>query len=418
MSLITYRYHLSLLPVVFLGWLAAVVARLPQQRKANRLFAAFLLTVALGFAMEFLWGLFLHMDGPMRETFRTVQDVLGILDPPLLLAYAVAVSRRRSPGAGYWCAYGLVGGTLFFASRFGPGGDWQPIASLGYVNGTYLAAFAVLLAASAVETRRYMSRQLRFLAIGVGFIGLSRSGAIFYAGPSALALSSGFEIIGAASLVSLAVLLLAWVIGSALKRSAAHKIGGLVLRLGVLMAVFFLCWLGLIGVDTALGSTDTLGTFAVGFYGYRWVVFAGVVGYGILRYQSFNLESALTQAGAFSISVPIGIVAAMVTGSSLSPDRPTAVAQASALVVFAATTIVVGLLARWFSSTLVAREAFEAGYRRRRLQVYEATLEYALEKPEWSEEERRLVESLKEVFEISPEEHRQIAERVRGSGSA
>lgn len=414
MSLEAYRYHLSLLPVVFLGWLAVVVARLPQQRKANRLFAVFLLTVALGFTLEFFWGLFLYVEGEQRLVFRTAQDVLGIVDPPLLLAYAVTVFSRRLPKLPFWIAATAIGTILFFFTRYAPPGDWQPIASLVYVNGTYLVAFVVLLLAFARESRRYLSRQLRFLAIGAGFIGLSRSGAIFYTGPSALALSRGHEIIGAATLFSLAVLLGVWSACSAYRRPATRKIGGLILQLTALMLGFYLCWLGLIGIDQALGSTQPLGIFAVGFYGYRWVVFAAVVGYGILRYQSFNLESALTQAGAFAVSVPIGVVAAMATGASIA-ERPEPGAQATALAVFAATTLVVGLLARWFSSTLVAREAFEAGYRRRRLQVYEATLEYALEKPEWSEEERRLVESLREVFEISPEEHRQVAARIRGA---
>lgn len=412
MGVESYLANLGLVAPTLLIAVAWVVARSPQADRANRLFATFLAIVSAGFALEYVatvWGG--AREDAVWAGLHHLQDLSGYADPPILLAFALcfasplrARSRHLLVGG-----YALVGTSLFFAAFITSGRpEFRPpalaAAELLYVNGTYAAAFFLLLRSFVHEPRRMLAGELRFLAIGVGFTAVTRSLAIAF--PLGLPMEAAT---GWAALLGGLVLLTAAITTPPRARSAR-----VVLVPVLILSAAFFTLIPLLAslnpwIEATTGSPWFHGPVAFVF-GYRWIVFALLVGYGVLRYQLLDLEVRALDAGALLIAVPAAVAGSLVAGASTSEWGYAGSHAVSALGHFLL-LVPAFFLARSVFRRLFpdAGRSFEAS---RRLDLYEAALEHAFRKPEWSEEDRRFIDTLREVFEVTDEEHESILARL------
>lgn len=425
MGLFELSVFVRVVSPIVLSWLAWVVGRAPTQVHTNRLFATFLGLLAFGFGAEFLWDFLTPAAPDLGRILRGIQLLAGLLDPPVLLAYALAFPRVRRAlrSRTVWILYGAAAAGLWlwglsFLSPHrmldNPEYILYGLLQIVYVNGTYLAAFVLLVHGYAREDRRYLSRQLAFVCVGVGFAALSRSAAVFlftvrawFLGPDQTWYNP--------TLPSLALSLLVLGLVAVLFRGAAtpdgKPVSGLLRLLALLLTAFFIGWIGVWFLSFSLGVSGLLFSY---FYSLRWIFVALVVGYGILRFQLFDFELRTRQAVRILASMGTALLVAIGTGlwgrgggSDLMEARWLGLAVAA--VTAAPLYWAVGRALSFAWPEPSGTDAVGA----RRLEIYEATLEYALLRPDWSEEERRFVETLREVFEISPTEHELVVARLR-----
>lgn len=400
--------YLRLLVPALVGWVAWVVYRAPYQERSNRTLAVFLVLIASGFILESAWLLF--DSTPASLAFRWAQFILGLVDPPLLLAYSLTFPRP-APG---WrpavlvavaapivaiLALGLAIGhdsDLNFTDRGFAG------ASFAYTTAAYLLAFGLLLRNFMREARRFLSRQLFYLALGAGFVALSRTPAAFIHGGPATAPSLGAAMAyGALAVVGLlaATAALAWRWGRPTGRSPARFL----LTLGLLLALFLGAWGGL------LTLSPSAFTF---FFGLRWVFFALIVGYGILRYQLFDFQAETWNTMSYLVAAAAGVLLALRIDAAADPPLGAVEARLLAVAAAMAAMAAAYLLLREVGR-LLRRGRPPAAQRRILLDIYQATLEYATAPGPPSSPEQQLAETLREVFEVSPEEHERIMARLR-----
>jgi hypothetical protein len=136
----------------------------------------------------------------------------------------------------------------------------------------------------------------------------------------------------------------------------------------------------------------------------RWVFFAVLVGYGMLRYQLFDLQAEGWRMLAYAVAVTAGIVVAAATVEATGGRRaldPVALAAGLA----AALAIYLGL-------ARLARPRPFAGPRELLLDIYENTLGHAVDPRHLTPGERRMVETLRDLFDVLPEEQERILERL------
>jgi hypothetical protein len=424
---------LRVIPAVLLLWLFVVVMRAPLQEQANRLFGLFLLVLATGFLLEFYWMVVSYRPGidgvpavwvSLASGGRTVQSFLGVVDPPLLLAATLAYLGRwsilRKPGL--WVAYGLTGLAFWWERSVFAffGGDWVNLTHILYVNGTYLVSFLFLLRGCVSDHRRFVSRQLSFLAVAVGFAAFSRTGAFFlWDAPEALRMGTGLWTPPVSMLVALGLVMVVY-LGVSWRGGAKWRSrGGMFGVIGALLVAFHGFWwmIWLLGAGAGWG----MGLFTA-FFSLRWIVVAGVMGYGSMRYQLFDFDFRVREAAAVMSATLVAVGVGMVAGALLHQGgqgglgvfqaRMTGIAVG--VVVFYPAWVWTSALVRWFwpASDSVVR------WKKRRLEIYEATLEYALGKPDWSAAERRFVETLRHVFEVTPEEHDRVIMRLQQQSPA
>lgn len=426
-SITYFTVFVRLLAPAVLIWLAWLIYRTPYQARSNRIPATFLSVVAAGFSLEFIWEMATVRPAESTELtvygLRSVQEFLGVLDPILLLAYAVIVAKPlgRPRQKWLWVAYGtaavliLAWSLTFLPPRSHERESYEAFAwvQILYVNGTYLFAFVLLLHRYLTEDRRFFSRQLFFLALGVGFVALSRSLALFtgpFAPPDPA--SRWWTIPGRGFLMGLVILFLVLSVHRLVGRGDRRSPRRLASAMIGLLGIFFLLWSLSYYVSTRTEATR----LASYVYGLRWVFFALVVAFGILRHQLFDLELRLRQTiallAALLVAVPVGVAAgylASAAGASIAEGR--LLGLAACLGFGVAAYVGAERTARLF----LPRDADPAQSQRRKLEVYEATLEYALRKPSWSPSERRFVETFRDVLGISPEDHERVLERLRTS---
>lgn len=410
---------LRLVTPIVLAWIGWVVARAPFQPRANRILALFLFTLAAEFALSYLW-LFFKVPGEFSP-LRRAEVVVGYLDPPLMLAYALAFPRRRPAlrSLPLWGGYGLAGSYLAY-HRLAVEADanlafddaWLKAADLFYVNGTYLVGFWILLAGLALDERRFMIQQLRYLCVGFGFVTLSRSAAPFFDGllPFPAAPNPLGEVLGG-SLLAAALLAILYVVFRVLFPAGRGRLDGVLRALGLLLAVFFALGVSLSWFQTHPSSP--FGFYAE-FYHLRWIFFVMIVGYGVLQHQIFDLDLRVRQAALVLVSAAVGVALSAfahleAANRGLSRMESRYASQFVGLGVAALLYALARLAIRWMAPARAVPEEDKG----RRLEMYEATLEYAIGRREWNEEERRFVETLGEVFGITAEEHEAIVARLR-----
>lgn len=398
--------YLRLLVPALVGWVAWAIARAPYQERPNRLLASFLLVIAVEFLLESVWILFEPVDG-----VRWAQFLLGLADPPLLLAYALTFPRpsaRWRPGAfvGACCAVAAAfaaalaaghDGDLNFAAR-----GWSA-AHMLVVDAAYLAAFLVLLRRFLDEPRRFLARQLSFVALGAGFVALSRAGAAFLPGGPGVAGSNLAAVAQGALLVVAAyavLVLLAW----RWERAALRSPVPLMAALGGLLAGFLGTWAAFAAAAPASV------TF---FFALRWVFFALVVGAGILRHQLFDVPAETWNGLSYLAAAVAGVLTAATLHQALGAgDAAGAAPRLAALAAGVAVLATVDPLLKAVGRRL--RQGRPATPRRILLDLYEATLEYAcVQGAPRTGAERQLAETLRELFEVSAEEHERILARIR-----
>jgi hypothetical protein len=403
--------YVRLLVPALVGWVAWAVARAPYQERPNRLLASFLLAIAVEFLLETVWLLF----QPVRSVgaARWAQFLLGLVDPPLLLAYALTFPRpspRWRPWA-YAAACAAVAAVLATALAVGHDRDlnfssraWGA-AHLAAVGGAYLAAFLHLLRRFLGEPRRFLARQLAFVAVGTGFVALSRTAAAFQPGGLQLA-GSHLEMAGRGAVLVLAayaaLVVVAWRWGRAALRSPVP----LMAALGGLLAAFLGTW-------AALAQASPAG-FSL-FYALRWVFFALLVGAGILRHQIFDVPAETWNGLSYLAAAVAGVLTSAALDHALGAGAPAAgaaprlAALAAGVAVLATAYPLLKALGRRL------RRGRPAAPRRILLELYEATLEYAIAPgPPRTGAERQLAETLRELFEVSAEEHERVLARLRG----
>ncbi len=406
---------------VLLLWLAAIVARTPHQERSNRLLALFLVTVALGFVAELVASLnAIWWSEGLAFAARAVEYALGLADPPLLLAFSLNFPRpspRWRPGI-VTVAYGTAGAAITLAFVTGGWGYYGPLpnppaegALIVYVNGTYLAAFAILLGRFVDERHPFLAREIQFAAIAVGFVAVSRSGAVFFVRP---AMSPARLAAPLVSLV-LATVQLGGVLALVSRRrrgTSRRPVAAVGRPVLAITAGFFAAWALTVLLDRALGSPEN--GFANLFFVYRWFFFALILGYGILRYQVFDYEFKVAHAGALIVAVALAAAAGLATASGTedvgASVQTAATAGLAASLLVGAAAYGVGLVAtRALAPALTDAPTAVA----RRLEVYEATLEYALGDDDLDEPAERFLESLREVFDVRPEVHAAVLDRLR-----
>lgn len=428
MDVVPFLYFIRVVPPVLLLWLAWIVHRTPFQELANRLFASFLFVISLGYLLEFAW--FTSNGGPIivREVTREVQGLLGVLDPPLLLAASLAYLGRRSllRNPWPWTVYLLAAAFLWWETRaYHVGNTVIPLdvaltLKALYVNGTYLLGFILLVKGAVEETHYYKRRQLGFLAVAVGFAALSRSGVLFVpGGPSVMLLGSPGTIFASLAVASVLYLIIWGTFRITLPRQR-DGFETLFVVLGALVLAFHVLWLLSFATDKAIGEAVT--TLHHTHYPMRWVVFAAIMGYGSLRFQLFDFDLRLRQALALGAATFSAVAVAMTSATLLwdGPAGGTSLLEARLAGIMAGILTIVPLWWMIMHGTrrlLPVADAVVA-WQKRRLEVYEATIEHTVDKPSWDPAERRFVETLREVFEVTSEEHEQVVARLRARQDA
>lgn len=399
--------YFRLLVPALVGWVAWAVACAPYQERSNRLLASFLLVIAVEFLLESVWILFEPVGAA-----RWAQFLLGLVDPPLLLAYALTFPRPPPRWRTWAYAAACAAAAAPLAVALAAGHDaflnytsrgWAA-AHLAAVDGAYLAAFLVLLRRFLGEPRRFLARQLAFVAVGAGFVALSRTAAAFLPGGLQLQ-GSRLEMVGDGAILVLAayaaLVLVAWLWGRTALRSPAR----LMAALGSLLGAFLATWAAL-----AVASPDGFSLF----FALRWVFFALVVGAGILRHQLFDVTAETWNGLSYLAAAVAGVLASALLGNALGAGPSSGAARGLAAL---AAGVAVLATAYPLLKALVRRLRLGRPETPRRilLELYEATLEYAIaDGPPRTGAERQLAETLRELFEVSAEEHERVLSRLQG----
>jgi hypothetical protein len=406
-----YALFARLLPAVFVFWLAWAVSRNTYRSLGNRALRAFFLVVGVGFSMEFLAWFLQPVSSGLAGTASVLAAVSGVVDPLLLLLFSLAfpIPHPQLRSKVLWTACASCAGIVLLLLLVAPPPPGLPSwVSAVYVNGTYLASFSILLRAYLRERYRFRGRQLFFVTIGVGFAGLSRSAAFFTDLPMHVfpAPTTDVLVLGlAASLLLTAILALACraLVGPAARR-ANPVFGWLVACLVGFSAIYFLIH----ELDAALGFNYTLDAQ---YFGFRWIGVGGILGYGILRYQLFDFELRTRQAVLVLGAIMVGLLTAFATALAITDSVSLTSARATGLVAGAVCSLVVYAILGWLWRR--APQGVELPrFRTRRIEIYEAALEYALAGAEWKLGEHLFADTLREVFDITQEEHRLIVERL------
>ncbi len=409
----------------FLLWLTTVMLRAPAKPRPNRILAAFLAVLALGFLLEYFVAVLWGIAPRMRNGIFLARSLVGLVDPPLLLAFALSLGaaprRRRATMA--WIASATTAlGLAAILALYPPGvnasGELEfptpaLLAEFAFVSVHYLLAYGLALDTYLGERRRFASDQLRFLSLAVGFAALSRLAAVYWA------FGSGTSLLHPAHLVAvggfpLAALALAGVhVGFRTShRPAARRLADHTRGLAILLAVFFGSLVAVSGIELA---TDLRGVFTSQFFPSRWVVVALLMGLGILRHQLFDFELQARKAAALLAAVAAGIAVAFASteaGPALGLGLPGSKLLGLAGAVAAAGPVYL-IAVRWAQWWGPASPSYSAADQRR-AEVYEALLEDAPEPRAWSESDALLFEALREVLEITPEQHQRAVASVQG----
>jgi hypothetical protein len=404
----SYALFVRLLPSVFLFWLAWAISRSPYKSTSNRLLSRFFLVVGAGFFLEFLAALLQPVSPGLAGAMSNLDAVAGVADPILLLLFSLTfpqlhpLRQSRLLWSSWTCAAAL---TLILSwtspSQVAGLAQWESVA---YVNGTYLLCFGVLLQSYLREQYRFRQRQLFFVVLGVGFVGLSRSTALFANLLLFYNLPLGLVAAGlGASLLILAIFLVACHILAPLtaRRADVAFVWLLALLVGFSSAYFLV-----VQVDSAMVFRHTLDDQ---YFGLRWIVVGGILGYGMLRHQLFDFELRTRQAILFLVSMPIGLLAAFATALAVNPGTSITVARSAGLLVGIASTGAAYTSIGWVWGRLDPESEFPA--RERRIELYEATLEYALADAPWNLGERLFADTMREILGITAEEHERIVKR-------
>jgi len=412
----SYALFVRLLPSVFLFWLAWAVSRSPYRSSSNRTLSLFFLVVGLGFLLEFMAELVQPISPWSADVLSGIGTLAGVVDPALLLLFSLSFPqvhpRRRSRVL--WVSYGCAAlATLIVSwnpsSRLALLTQWESVI---YVNGTYLACFLVLLQGFLHEQYTFRKRQLFFVVLGVAFAGLSRSVAFFTFGFAHLLFAEFIVLSLAASLL----LVLAFMLGVRMVRPRlalqANKVFAwvAVLLVGFSASLFLVLELdGLFGFGSLLVNQ---------YFGLRWLVVGSVLGYGILRHQLFNFELRARQAVLFLVSLVIALLVAFAVALAVGPGTGITAARLAGLaagaVVFGLAYVGLGLVWR----RLGAGADLPVAYQQRRVELYEAALEYALGGAQLSLGERLFADTLREALGITAEEHERILKRLEAEAWA
>ena len=401
----SYALLVRPVPTVFLFGLAWAVARSPYQSMANRLLVTLFSLLGLGFLLELLVDLTMPLSAQLAHLLQALVLTIGVVDPPVLLAFSLAFPdprpALRSPTL--WAASGAVALlVLYLALTAGRAGAW---AMTVYVDAMYLTSFGLLLRAYVRERHRFRERQLFFVVLGVGFAAVSRSAAVLFSHPVRTPLGPAltFLLTGLGITLLLTGLFYAWA-----RRLPAPA------RTRVLFRWLLAALLGFLAVHSLVLSLNELGLRVSGqYFGLRWVVVGGILGYGILRYQLFDFELRARQAVIFLASLFVGSLTAFATALLVGDGSMglTATRAVGLGVGVGATLLCYTLLTRlwrlaWPGTELPVR------FRRRRIELYEAALEYALADTRWTLGDHLFAVTLREVFQITPEEHEQVVRRL------
>lgn len=390
-----------LVPATFLFWLAWAVQRSPYKTAGNRFLEGFLALVGLGFFLESLADFAVYLSPDLSGFLRVAAAATGIVDPPLLLAFALAFPSGRPAlrSMAVWISVAAAAGATAVALLVAPGGagGW---ALTVYVDAVYLAAFALLLHAYAQERLRSRERQVFFVVLGVGFAALSRLGGIFFEHaptsdqPTVVLLSSLAIYLGFAALFFVG--LVRWGVPAPRARSLLLPLLGLLVAFSImyyLLAVF--------------ANPVSSQWFAL-----RWIVVGGILGYGILRHQIFDFELRTRQAVTFLVSLAVGLLAALAAAEAAGASGSLSAAHAAGLATLVAVTALAYAAVTWGWRRLRPGDELPSAYRQRRVELYQAALESSLAGAQLNLGEHLFAGTLREVFAISQEEHEEVMERI------
>jgi len=410
----SYALFVRLLPCVFLLWLAWVVGRSAFPQGSSRWLGAFFTVVALGFFLQFLYRLFEPLGGA-AQGLVAFENVLGAIDPPILLAFSLAVLQSRWLRAPWvWIAYLVAGPASFFLSYAGAADAypalkfWGPIA---YVNVTYLVSFGLLLRAYLREPYKFRARQLFFVVVAVGFAAFSRSGALFFGGLRSA--DPGRAFVLPSFLVEIGLLVAFWATTRFLVPTAVRRSNAVYAWLFALLAAFAVAYYLVVLWDDLLGFHASL---RVQYFGLRWLVVGGILGYGVVRHQLFDFGLRTRQAAAFLSAVAVGLAAAFIAATrAQAGGTPITGARAIGFAAGFAASLLTYHLVAWLWRRSRRGADLPASYRHRRLELYEAALEFSLAHRDWTLAERLFADTLRDVFEITPEEHERVLKSLQGA---
>src|SRR5688572_9087033 len=154
--------HVHLIPVVLLAWLAWTIARISRRSGANELLAVFVAIVAAEFGLQHLARSFQPMSQQAADLTWELANLFGSMDPLILFAFAMArwsatcrPRRRPVPVVLMLAPMPFVVVALKLLSP-----TWNHYVGHLYVDGVYLASFALLLDAFFAERGPYLRREL------------------------------------------------------------------------------------------------------------------------------------------------------------------------------------------------------------------------------------------------------------------
>lgn len=413
----------SLAAAALLGCVALVVLRANPSGAPNRFFAFFLLLVAGNGVADGLRKVFLLEVGtPEWLLLEHIGLAFLVLDPALLLYFASIYPRRTRAADHPLFAPGVVALWAFFAAvlvaapeayraSLGPSrATWAGIMLLAYLGGCYLAAYVLLLRQLRGEPspRRLRQQQLLVGAFGIALV--YRVGVL----PSEfLPLGLASTVVASLIAVGLFASIGIWSLHrarNASERAAlarAHRVTAAGIAVLAVLANAGVA-LHLLGQDPLLvGDVVEAGSSATSFF--RWVLFALVGGYAILRYQLFDIDIRVHRATRVALAVgvvAVGVLAARALARSIAPPGELwgdLLFGAGAVLAMASAIRLSDLGARLLAPPTGQAAEF---VRLRKMEVYGAALATALE--EGQDVEGPSLQRLRASLGLSTADHRDL----------
>lgn len=399
-------------PDLVVGVVAAtigvLVLRTGVRKPANQYFALFMLLIAGNFLTAFAHRGLLATDASAGRLFSRIALQFLLFDPAVLLAFTL-LYPRRDPRFDQWsvrAAIALPPLLLTAAHLALPGAflddgfrrrgepDLPGMALVEtYVLAFYLASLARLLGSFRHERSLVVRGQLALLVVGFGVAIVPRVALAMI--PILDALLGGlappihmYVRVGAALLVlAAAYAYTTRGLGPEEAPSVRRALRAMSLLVGAILATWVLIettgrWLERSGADPSTWRALVAYLNAYVF-SLRWIVFGLVVGYALLRYQLFDVDTRMRRVARLAAAATVlGLLAggAIAAGAILKPLAVTA--DPGTLLALFTLVVVAPLAARWASREVdrrlpaapTGREARQA----RRLEVYRAALEGAM----------------------------------------
>lgn len=413
--------------------IAGLVLRARPRAAPNQFFAFFMVLIAGNFACQFV-ALGFPPASRASQLWTHAALLFLIWDPAVLVYFASVFPRRSFLVRNRFTRVGLTFVPLAFTAVFFAEAEpfllpdtWQKRLLITYLAASYLYCLAILALADPGAPGLARTRQTQALMLGFGVALIPRFGlvaddlalhsAAYSPGRVAFRIAFAWLVFGALWFLS------TW----ATRQDPTHRPRGLrvpwVFKITLIVLVLFsLLWL--LGIGLAERSQTYRESELNLYYPFRWILFAGVVGYAIAKYQVFDIELRLKRFLREGSPVLLGLSAfalgyalLRVFPSGFLGDPRNAAASVAAAIGLLVTVALRGPASRLTERVLPRVRTDEAYVRARKLEVYAAQLEAAAAEGRLGHGRDPALEALRSKLGLTLDDHQALERLVRRAAS-